>query len=349
METGGALSKSAEGKVEGENEVKKSRKIVRRKARKNPAAALKKKIRIAIENENYYLAEQLILSQFSRTKNSDMKEAISGLYKGASDLLKAGQGHEGGSLAKSLVEELTEMKKSPTADDIGKLQTLFSLFKKDDHQPRIEFMKAAIEWTTKAGSNPHGDVRLHTDLARYYDRRKEYAPAHKHYVRGSRPIDHARSTIEWAKKGYPSEIDLFIARGVLEYLCVESLKNANAYYQASLKGWLEYMGRSPENRGGTVSSVTNGKTAVSEKEGKGVHQITPESALARTPTLNFLHFLLLTLERDALPLFDMLCKKYKPSIARDPIFLKYLTRIAHIYFGRPAPKGMLEELLSMFG
>mmetsp|Transcript_11106 Transcript_11106/g.21271 ORF Transcript_11106/g.21271 Transcript_11106/m.21271 type:complete len:148 (-) Transcript_11106:296-739(-) len=96
-------------------------------------------------------------------------------------------------------------------------------------------MKEAIKWTAEHGPCPHGDPRLHTDLARFHDRRREYAEAHRHYVRGSRPGDHARCVMEWVRQGYPSERDLFVTRGVLEYLCVETMKNANIFFENCVK------------------------------------------------------------------------------------------------------------------
>jgi len=52
----------------------------------------------------------------------------------------------------------------------------------------------------------------------------------------------------------------------------------------------------------------------------------------QTPLVHFLGFLLPTLERDALPLFNFLRNKYKPSIERDPSFQKYLDQISFIFY-----------------
>lgn len=54
------------------------------------------------------------------------------------------------------------------------------------------------------------------------------------------------------------------------------------------------------------------------------------SQLHASPLLNFLRFLLLTLERDAFPLFDVLRKKYRPSIERDPQFSQVWRTITKI-------------------
>lgn len=45
-----------------------------------------------------------------------------------------------------------------------------------------------------------------------------------------------------------------------------------------------------------------------------------QKSFPRTPLINYIRFLLMTLERDAYPLFDMLRKKYAPSINRDIVF-----------------------------
>ncbi|GAB5356296.1 hypothetical protein AAMO2058_000278600 [Amorphochlora amoebiformis] len=308
----------------------------RPRGRGDTRAKLKIKIKNAIEGENYYLAEQLIISQFNRSKSKDLEGSLETLVEGASDLLKAKQGNEGGSLAKAYIQELVDNKILPDTKKIVRIQSLFAKFTKEHEKPRLEFMKEAIQWTSKLGECPHGDARLHTDLARYYHGKNSYGLAHRHYVRGRRPTDHARLVLEWAKKGYPSERDLFIARAVLEYLCVENLKNANEFFAAVTKTIDAETPKESEKK--TSSGITTDQDRPSVDTGYTI----------RTPLLNFLSFLLKTVERDALPLFDMLCAKYRPSLLRDSKFKTYLQRIAQIYFGRQAPKGMLEELMSMF-
>jgi len=293
--------------------------------RKDPAAKLRLKITRAIKSENYYLAEQLTHSQYNRMKATNLKGGLELLYTGAKDLLKARQGNEGGSLGLTYVQEMMEFKCKPTPEDIVRIQSLFVMFPAEDIKPRLEFMKEAIQWTAKYGPCPYGDPKLHNDLARFHDQAKEFSKANKHYVRGTRPLDHARCVLTWAQKGYPSELDMFVARAVFEYLCLENLKDANTFFQACLKEIDSRMVSQCEEKGESVDDVED----------------------KRTPLINFVDFLLQTVERDALPLFDMLCSKYKPSIRRDPSFENYLIRIAKVYFGRSPPKGMLEELMGM--
>mmetsp|Transcript_16646 Transcript_16646/g.27053 ORF Transcript_16646/g.27053 Transcript_16646/m.27053 type:complete len:372 (-) Transcript_16646:275-1390(-) len=362
------------GLEEGKSSVTRRR---RRRGGKDASAKLKRKIEIAIQNEDFYLANQLILSQYHRLKSSDITEGLSGLFNGARDLLKAGQGNEGGSLACTYIQEGIDHKITPLAKDIVRIQSLFDMFGKADVKPRVEMMKLAIQWTSKCGSNPHGDQRLHTQLARFYDQHCLYAEAHKHYVRGARPQDHARCVMNWAKEGtYPEEIELFVARGVLEYLCIKgNLKNASAFYSSCVKFLDEiqpykdqitkarkeaarcdeeddenssnhhHTTASPSSPSSSTTTTTSLQDFLRTDNRQDLFEA---EAAVRPPLINFLGFLLTSIERRALSLFDMLCDKYEISLLQDPAYDKYLHRIAQIYFGRQAPKGILEELLGLF-
>jgi len=59
---------------------------------------------------------------------------------------------------------------------------------------------------------------------------------------------------------------------------------------------------------------------------------------SRTPLLNYVYFLLLTLERNAYPLFEILRQKYSPSLSRDSSFPQYLHCIAQVFY-KVKPQG----------
>lgn len=54
--------------------------------------------------------------------------------------------------------------------------------------------------------------------------------------------------------------------------------------------------------------------------------------IPQTPLINFIRFLLVTLERDAADLFQMLRTKYKASLSRDPSFTQMMDQIGQLYF-----------------
>ncbi|KAF0689536.1 Aste57867_19039 [Aphanomyces stellatus] len=69
-----------------------------------------------------------------------------------------------------------------------------------------------------------------------------------------------------------------------------------------------------------------------------------------TPLINFVKFLLRTLEkRDALPLFQLLQERYAYALSRDPSFRTFLQLIGQKYYGVQPPQSALSSLMSMFG
>ncbi|KAJ7298011.1 hypothetical protein O6H91_Y022100 [Diphasiastrum complanatum] len=69
------------------------------------------------------------------------------------------------------------------------------------------------------------------------------------------------------------------------------------------------------------------------------------------PLVRCLKFLLLTLERDALPLFRMLRENYKMSIERDPSLDELLDDIAEKFYGVRRKSGfqnMFGDIMKMF-
>lgn len=105
-------------------------------------------------------------------------------------------------------------------------------------------------------------------------------------------------------KGFANEIDLFIAQVVLQQLCLKEKLSA-------LQTFEEYTKYHP-------------KIACSE----------PPFPL---PLLNFCFFLLKAIEAGKLVMFKTLCDLYKPSLARDPSYDKYLQKIGVLFFGVAPP------------
>jgi hypothetical protein len=131
--------------------------------------------------------------------------------------------------------------------------------------------------------------------------------------------EHASLILNWILLGNASEIDLFITRAALQYLCLSDLKGANQLLNAIMN---------------TVANSFHIEIKVAE--------------LSNSPLIHFLQFLLKTVERSAGPLFDLLKHKYQLALTRDPSFSSYLDKIGAIYFGRPQPKGMFDSLLQGF-
>eukprot|EP00823_Brevimastigomonas_motovehiculus_P006874 TRINITY_DN5894_c0_g1_i1.p1 TRINITY_DN5894_c0_g1~~TRINITY_DN5894_c0_g1_i1.p1 ORF type:complete len:317 (-),score=34.00 TRINITY_DN5894_c0_g1_i1:267-1154(-) len=278
------------------------------------------KVKANLENymksQKYYEAHQLYRSLYNRyADKSQFEEAGNFALHGALAMFEHKQGNSAGDLSLQWLDSLSKGEKKVTTETIETIRKLFNLFPKDSQESRHTFIKAAISYTEKFGTCTQGDPVLHYDAAQLLYDQKDYGGAQGHFLRAgfkggpAEAIDeHAKMLYEWSQKGLNSERDLFVARSVLQYLCLQNLKCANLILEKFLK------------LNGTIDS----------------------------PLIHFIRFLLKTCERDAGPLFEMLRQKYSPSIERDSIFSSYLSKIGELYFGiKPASGGILGTVLDL--
>lgn len=177
--------------------------------------------------------------------------------------------------------------------------------------------------------------------------------AHVHYVQsaayscsGARDVaGHAVSAAaaeistfawQWSRLGYAGERDLFLARPVLQLLCLGNLRDANGVVTAF---------------GAREQTTLSGDSAAPAKS--AVASLPALPATLETPLTRFVRFLLLTLERDARPLFTALADKYGPALARDPALPGYVQTIGARYYNIQPPQSglaaMANSLMSLFG
>ncbi|CAK8569352.1 unnamed protein product [Lathyrus sativus] len=76
-----------------------------------------------------------------------------------------------------------------------------------------------------------------------------------------------------------------------------------------------------------------------------------EVEFPKTDLMQFINFLLQTMERDAFPLFNMLRANFKGCIEREPAFNELLDDIAEKFYGvqRRNPMGMFGDIFKMMG
>ena len=200
----------------------------------------------------------------SASKYQELKEM---LESGAIRLLKVGEVASATELATLLLDHYQEFKETPSQSTIDPLLHIFAAYKSDETHPSKEaFVLQASTWSKHPSNNNQGAPELHTAFARDYASRKDYNNAQKHFLRSDDMDSFAKMCVEWAQAGLPGEADLFFTRPTLMLLALGNLKMANSFF----------------------SSYTS--------------LLTP--ALKTVPLFNFCRFLLMTLERDALTLFQ---------------------------------------------
>ncbi|XP_042719976.1 Golgi to ER traffic protein 4 homolog isoform X4 [Tympanuchus pallidicinctus] len=128
----------------------------------------------------------------------------------------------------------------------------------------------------------------------------------------------ANMLVEYSSsRGYRSEVDMFVAQAVLQFLCLKNKTSASVVFTT-------YTQKHP--------SIEKGPPFVQ-------------------PLLNFIWFLLLAVDGGKLTVFTVLCEQYQPSLKRDPMYNEYLDRIGQLFFGVPPKQtssygGLLGNLLN---
>lgn len=300
-----------------------------------------------VKGGDCYGAQQMYKSFSARYVSAErFSEALDILQSGACIQLENGQIICGAELAVLFVETLVKGKIPYDEDSLDSVRKIYKKFPRisvpqhldltdgDDMQQlsealaaakvRVEacssFLKAAIKWSIEFGARKNGSPELHDMLADYiYSESPEVdiAKVCFHFVRGNNTKKFASTLVDFMGKCYPGEDDLAIARAILMYLSLGNLRDANIFMD-ELKKQLQHK----------------------------------EVNFPHSELIQFINYLLLTLQRDALPLFNMLRQSYKSDLDREPVFNELLDEIAEKFYGvrrRNPLQGMFGDFFKMMG
>lgn len=232
------------------------------------------------------------------------------LESGAVKLLENGEVASASELASLLLDHYKESNEIPSKETLDPLLHIFASYSATEtHPSKASFVSQAISWSKHSSNNNQGAPELHTAFARDFVVAKNFNSAQKHFLRSDDMVSFAKMCKEWSSQGFAGECDLFFTRPTLMLLALGNLKMANQFFSS----YTELL----------------------------------DSAQKNVPLFNFCRFLLLTLERDALPLFNQLRSSYEPSLKRDPNFAPYLDQIAFIFYNvkKPTEQGGLNGLM----
>uniref|UniRef100_A0A1B6MMB8 Golgi to ER traffic protein 4 homolog n=1 Tax=Graphocephala atropunctata TaxID=36148 RepID=A0A1B6MMB8_9HEMI len=276
------------------------------------------KLDSSIRNGNYYEAHQMYRTLYFRyLTQKKYGELLELLYDGSKLLLQHDQHTSGADLAILLVDVLVKSETDVFEHQITRLAQLFSLIPPEVAEREV-FLGSALRWSSRGHIHfANGHPNLHQAIAQVFWREKNYVLAKYHFLYSCDGTGFATMLVELHRtRGFATEVDLFIAQVVLQYLCLQNQQTANIAFQ----------------------SYTTQHPAIA----KGPPYI--------LPLLNFIFFLLKTIESGKLAAFTVLCEQYQPCIKRDPSYPQYLDKIAQIFFGVPPPRqqnpgGLLGNIL----
>ncbi|GLG95286.1 Golgi to ER traffic protein 4 homolog [Gryllus bimaculatus] len=243
------------------------------------------KLELSINAGNFYEAHQLYRTLYFRyLGQKKYAELIDLLYDGAILLLHHNQHTSGADLAILLVDVLTKSETESSDDLFEKLSRLFELIGSEVPE-RETYLSNALQWSARVTQeHKSGHPYFHQSIAQIFWREKNYTLARYHFLHSTDGSGCATMLVELHKqRGYASEIDLFIAQAVLQYLCLQNKRSATEAFKS-------YTTQHPNIKTG------------------------PPYIL---PLLNFIWFLLKAVESGKLGAFVVLCEKYEPSIKRN--------------------------------
>ncbi|KAK6150769.1 hypothetical protein DH2020_015701 [Rehmannia glutinosa] len=354
-----------------------------------PAQENIEKIKKVVEEGNYYGAQQMYKSFGARYISSDRhSEALDILQSGACIQLENGQVTCGTELAVLFVETLVKGKFPYDGNTLDRIRKIYKKFPRisvpqhlelgdDDDMQRLSealgaaktraegcssFLKAAIKWSTEFGAHRKGSPEIHDMLADYiYSESPELdmAKVSYHFVRGKNPKKFASTLVNFMGKCYPGEDDLAVARAVLmadvqtdntRPHTIMIFMHALFIYEYFLFCFLFTPVQEDPRLPLLYLSLGNLRDAnVLMDEMKRQVQFRDVN-FPRSELMQLINYLLHTLQRDALPLFNMLIQRYKSSIDREPILIELLDEVAEKFYGvrhRNSMPGMFGEIFKM--
>ncbi|XP_058425425.1 Golgi to ER traffic protein 4 homolog isoform X1 [Diceros bicornis minor] len=249
----------------------------------------------------------------SQNKHAEARELM---CSGALLFFSHGQQNSAADLSMLVLESLEKADVEVADELLENLAKLFSLM--DPNSPeRVAFVSRALKWSS-GGSGKLGHPRLHQLLALTLWKEQNYCESRYHFLHSTDGEGCANMLVEYStSRGFRSEVDMFVAQAVLQFLCLKNKSSASVVFTT-------YTQKHP--------SIENGPPFVQ-------------------PLLNFIWFLLLAVDGGKLTVFTVLCEQYQPSLRRDPMYNEYLDRIGQLFFGVPPKQtssygGLLGNLLS---
>ncbi|GFP80543.1 golgi to er traffic protein 4 homolog [Phtheirospermum japonicum] len=270
------------------------------------------KIKKVVEEGNYYGAQQMYKSFSARYIASDRySEALDILESGACIQLENGQVTCGVELAVMFVETLV---KGKFPYDDNTLDRIRKIYEKFPRIPMPQHLDLGDDDDMQRLSEALGAAKIRAEgCSSFLKAAIKWSIEFGAHKSGSPEIHDMLADYIYSESPelcYPGEDDLAVARAVLMYLAVGNLRDANILMD-EMKKKVQFQ----------------------------------DIDFPRSELMELVNYLLKTLQRDALPLFNMLRQRYESSINREPVFNELLDQVAERFYGvqrRNAMPGILQ-------
>lgn len=274
-----------------------------------------KKLEKLFKANEFYEAEQM-LKTFHKRLNAQKKydQSAELLTQGAKKLFSAGKGQAACSVCSDLIDTWKEGNVAPTQEHVDTIIELFNLITPDTPKGiKCKVFKNSQKWIEASEvSNKDALVRdLNACAARNYADRSEFAESSKFHLRcGGLTDSHCDLIRAWSVNSGQIEKDYFVARIILQYLCMGNVRDAFKVMENF--EWQQMGGGSP--------------------------------------VANFIVFFLFAVGKKYEETYHKLIEIYQPVIKQDSDFEGWLQIIGQIHFNIQPPQknnGLLGNLMNM--
>eukprot|EP00924_Labyrinthula_sp_SR-Ha-C_P012024 maker-scaffold_26-snap-gene-2.59-mRNA-1 protein AED:0.05 eAED:0.05 QI:114/1/1/1/1/1/3/96/289 len=284
-------------------------------------------IKEMIESGDHYTALQSVKAKISRSKKSkpaNRPKTLDLAFAASKLLLDAQQPNSSQEIISDTLEFLLSTKTMPSEPLLKSLSTSLSYFLiSHPNNPQVakltlKLTEKANEWletTNKSSTRKHPMLqKVSGDCYAELGKTGKAVEAYAESIETKEDLDKFLEFI-LVKIKVPSEVAVHMASSVLLLLARANLKDANYLFKTFQEKKL------PKNK-------------------------------AMEPLNNFLEFLLLTLERDAKPLFLTLREKYQKILRIDPNLNKTLDKIGKRFYNieiqQQQSNDMMQNMMRMF-
>lgn len=333
------------------------------------------KLKTAVENQSLYELEQILRTISSRFINrSDKVEALIGLlYYGSVYLIERNDHISGQDIGFLFLEatarflrvqvesEIDDQSRSVLLSDVTyhvqrqtenldicrKLASI-AVHLPDTELCRQKFIADALKLLTP--SILSRDL-LHETLANWFYSVSEYVSARDHFLHSACLGSDVLATLladVHSHLGARSEVDLFIAQFILQYLCIQQPTDSPPVPGQSRQ---KRTNDAPANLGVSKKSIETIADIVDRIFRSYIDRakhpdITPNLKPFRLPLLNFIYLLISLLvagTKSQAEAFKFLVDTYERAWDRDPNYQSYLNRIGVLYFGLADPTKLQQQ------
>ncbi|XP_075256097.1 Golgi to ER traffic protein 4 homolog [Convolutriloba macropyga] len=292
-------------------------------AKDSSGRRLRSKFKTHVEAGNFYEAHQLCNTLLFRYSNSEnYPDAFELITYSANIFIDHAVFHSTFDLLNQYVNLASKASEFGNHERMIEFKSILGRLS-EQADDRISVINLAVK-KSKTQKLPRGNPVLHLYLAKMYEEEFQLQKARYHYIFSSDPKKCALFCIKLSHAGLQTEVSLFAAQAILQYLVIEEVEYAKTFLDF-------YVQCHPK--------------------------IQTKNIPFDFPLLNCCYFLLVHIPNGKLDNYLRLTSAYEKSLKRDQSFAPCLEKIGVKYFGLSVPKpsgggglmGLLDSLFETMG